>query len=93
MIAPLIVLSAVPVAAGAARLAQLTSGVDITPENARFFAALLPVVLHIISASLFAILGAFQFAPGFRHRSPGWGTASLGRSWSHAGLLPRFQAC
>ena len=37
--AGLIVLSAVPVAAGAARLAELTTGAEITPENARRVAA------------------------------------------------------
>jgi uncharacterized membrane protein len=44
----------------------------ITPENARFFADPVPVVIHIISASLFSVLGAFQFAPRFRRRRPGW---------------------
>ncbi|MBO9608657.1 MAG: DUF2306 domain-containing protein [Paenibacillaceae bacterium] len=44
----------------------------MTPANARFFETPLPVVLHILSASVYAILGAFQFAPGFRQRKPGW---------------------
>jgi len=30
------------------------------------------VVLHIISVSVYAILGAFQFAPGFRRSRPIW---------------------
>jgi uncharacterized membrane protein len=68
----LIVLSFIPFAAGAFRVIGLAGGAEITPENARFFAAPLPVVLHIISASLFCILGAFQFAPGFRRRRPSW---------------------
>lgn len=68
----LIVLSFIPFAAGAVRVVGLASGAAITPENARFFAAPLPVVLHILSASLFCILGAFQFAPGLRRRRPGW---------------------
>jgi hypothetical protein len=66
----LIVLSAVPVAAGAARITELASGAEITPENVRFFASPLPVVLHILSASLYSILGAFQFDPGLRRRRP-----------------------
>ena len=45
--AALIVLSLVPALAGSARLAQLAGGADITPENARFFAAPVPVLLHI----------------------------------------------
>jgi len=65
-------LSFVPVAAGAVRVAQLAGGADITPGNARFFAAPVPVVVHIVSASLYCVLGAFQFVPGFRRRRPGW---------------------
>ncbi|MCG5215270.1 DUF2306 domain-containing protein [Streptosporangium sp. KLBMP 9127] len=70
--AALIVLSAVPMAAGAVRLTELTGGAEITPANARFFAAPLPVVLHIVGVSLYSILGAFQFAPRFRRRKSGW---------------------
>ncbi len=70
--AGLIALSFVPVAAGTFRLAQLGGGAEITPDNTRFFTAPLPVVLHIISVSLYCVLGAFQFAPGFRRRKPNW---------------------
>lgn len=70
--AALLALTAIPFVAGIVRLISLASGAAITPDNARFFAAPLPVILHIISVSLFCILGAFQFAPGFRRRSPGW---------------------
>jgi uncharacterized membrane protein YozB (DUF420 family) len=74
--AALIMLSAVPVAAGAARLAELSGDAEITPENARFFATPLPVVVHIVSASVYCILGAFQFVPGFRRRRRGWHRAA-----------------
>jgi len=73
----LIALSMIPALAGIARLLQLRSGV-ITPENERFFAAPLPVVLHIVTVTLYSLLGAFQFAPGLRrrrrdlHRLFGW---------------------
>jgi hypothetical protein len=70
--AALILLSAVPVAAGAFRIVQLTGGGEITPENARFFASPVPVVGHIISSILYSILGAFQFAPSLRRWKPGW---------------------
>jgi len=70
--AALIMLSALPIAAGAFRLTQLAGGAQITPANARFFASPLPVVLHIVSVSLYAILGAFQFAPSLRRRRHGW---------------------
>jgi uncharacterized membrane protein len=88
----LILLSAVPVAAGATRIVELTGGAQVTPENARFFAAPLPVVLHILSASLFSILGAFQFVPGLRrrrrnwHRNAGWLLVPSGMAAALSGL-------
>jgi hypothetical protein len=72
----LILLSFVPVAAGADRVAGLAAGAAITPENARFFAAPAPVVVHIIAASLYCLLAPFQFVPGFRRRRPGWHRAA-----------------
>jgi uncharacterized membrane protein len=68
----LILLSVVPVAAGAFRVLELSTGAEITPANARFFAAPVPVVVHIVSASIFCVVGAFQFVPGIRRRRPGW---------------------
>ncbi|WP_375754516.1 DUF2306 domain-containing protein [Corallococcus exercitus] len=70
--AALVALSLVPILAGAARLAELAGGAELTPRNARFFASPLPVVLHLLSASVYCVLGAFQFAPDFRRRRPGW---------------------
>ncbi len=68
----LIALSFIPVAAGIVRLAGLAGGAAVTPENSRFFVMPIPVVIHIIGASIFCILGAFQFAPELRRRSPAW---------------------
>jgi uncharacterized membrane protein len=82
----LLVLSIVPLAAGAVRLTELAGGVEITAANARFFASPLPVVLHIVSAAVYALLGSFQFAPGFRKRRPGWHRAA-GRLLVGCGLL------
>ena len=70
--AGLIALSFVPIAAGTSRVVQLAVGAEITPDNARFFAAPLPVLLDIASAVVYSVLGAFQFAPGLRRRRPGW---------------------
>jgi hypothetical protein len=64
----LILLSIVPMLGGAFRLNQLASGGEVTADNARFVAAPVPVVLHIIGATVFCLLGAFQFAPGLRRR-------------------------
>jgi uncharacterized membrane protein YozB (DUF420 family) len=67
----LLALTAVPVLAGAFRVTQLSAGAAVTPDNARFFADPVPVVLHIVGASLFCVLGAFQFLRGPRHRVVG----------------------
>jgi hypothetical protein len=74
--AALIMLTAVPVAAGAFRVTQLTGGAEITTDNARFFASPVPVVLHIFTVSVYCVLGALQFAPGFRRRRIGWHRAA-----------------
>lgn len=66
----LIALSLVPVAAGAARLGQLAGGATVTADNARFVDMPAPVVVHIIGATVFCLLGAFQFVPSLRRR--GW---------------------
>lgn len=89
VVAALLVLSAIPLAGGAFRLTALAGGAEITPANARFFASPLPVELHIVSASLFALLGAFQFSSSFRRRRPGWHRAA-GRLLVLCGLLVGF---
>jgi uncharacterized membrane protein len=72
MITGLLVLTAIPVLAGLVRLAQLASRAPITPDNARFFASPVPIVVHIVSAVLFIVVGAFQFAPHLRRRHLSW---------------------
>ncbi len=74
--AGLIALSLVPAIAGTMRLAQLAGSATITPENARFFAAPLPILLHIPSVVVFSILGALQFSAGVRRRWHGWHRAA-----------------
>jgi len=82
----LITLALIPVVAGVVRLTLLAGGGPLTPENARFFGAPLPVVLHIVSVTVYSLLGAFQFAPGFRRRRPDWHRAA-GRVLVVAGLV------
>ncbi len=82
----LITLSFIPVAVGAFRVLQLGGGAEVTPDNARFFAAPLPVVLHLVSSVIYCILGAFQFSPGLRRRNPGWHRAA-GRALVPCGLV------
>jgi uncharacterized membrane protein len=68
----LLLLSAIPFAAGVARLVGLAGDPEISTGNARFVAAPLPVIVHILSVSLFSLLGALQFSAGLRQRSPRW---------------------
>ena len=68
----LILLTLVPAIAGTMRLVELASGAAVTDANARFFAAPLPVVVHILTVIPYGILGALQFAPGFRRRHRTW---------------------
>lgn len=84
--AGLILLSVVPAIGGASRVAQLAGSAEITPENARFFAAPIPVLIHIAAALVYSFLGALQFSPGFRRRNRGWHRAA-GRILVPAGLV------
>ena len=68
----LVALGAVPVIAGSLRLAELTGGTAALPSDDRYTASPLPVTLHIVCGAVFAIVGAFQFAPGVRRSHPGW---------------------
>jgi hypothetical protein len=65
----LVTLSLVPALAGTVRVAQLATGAQVTPENDRFFAAPVPTVAHIVGATVFCVLGAFQFVPSLRRRA------------------------
>ncbi|MGW6441544.1 DUF2306 domain-containing protein [Lentzea sp. NPDC055074] len=69
--AAIILLSVVPVLGGVFRLTEL-GGAEITPDNARFFASPVPVVVHAVTVSVYSLLGAFQFSPCFRRGRPGW---------------------
>lgn len=87
--AGLVLLSLIPILAGGVRLSELTGGADITPQNARFFASPIPVATHIVSVTVFSLLGAFQFVPSLRLRS--WHRIA-GRVVVPAGLLAALSA-
>jgi uncharacterized membrane protein len=91
LVAGLLFLSVLPLVFGAFRITTLAGGVEVMPADARFSASPLPVVLHIVSASVYTLLGAFQFAPGFRRRWPGWHRAA-GRLLVICGLLVGLSA-
>jgi uncharacterized membrane protein len=84
--AGLIALSLVPTATGTLRLIELMGSAEIAPDNARFVAAPLPVVLHVLSAVMFCVIGAFQFSAGLRRHRPGLHRAG-GRVMVPCGLV------
>ena len=92
VIGGLLLLSVVPALGGMVRLDQLASGAEPTPENARFLAMPIPILLHILAALPYSMLGAFQFAPGFRrnhrslHRAAGRALVVLGLIVALSGL-------
>ncbi|WP_394768225.1 DUF2306 domain-containing protein [Lacisediminihabitans sp.] len=49
----------------------MTGRAGITAENARFLDSPVAVVTHIVSATVFSLIGAFQFVPALRRRG-GW---------------------
>ena len=69
--AALILLSLAPALGGTNRLMQVGSGA-MTEDNARFMASPVPIVLHIVAAMVYSMLGAFQFSPGFRKQNRRW---------------------
>lgn len=68
----LVVLSLVPMLGGIARFHSMGGGVPVTDENVRFVASPFPIILHIVTATLYSIVGAFQFSRGIRIRWPKW---------------------
>jgi uncharacterized membrane protein len=68
----LVAVVVVPVIAGSLRLVELAGGPVLIPPNPRMTASPVPVIVHIISAVTYAILGAFQFSAALRRRRPHW---------------------
>lgn len=84
--AALIALSFIPLVAGALRLVQLAGGPEVMPADARFAGFPAPVVVHIVGAAVYAVVGAFQFVPRIRRRHRTWHRRA-GRVLAVAGLL------
>ena len=64
------VYSFVPVVGGLIRVLELAGGPQIAPENPRALLAPHPIILHILSSSLFCVVGVFQFLPNLRRQRP-----------------------
>jgi uncharacterized membrane protein len=84
--ASLVALSAIPLAAGTLRLVQLTGGPQLIPADERFAGFPLALIVHIVGAAAYAVVGAFQFVPRFRRRHRIWHRRA-GRILAVAGML------
>ena len=89
--AALVLLSAIPLTAGVLRLIQLAGGPEIMPAEERFDGFPLPLIVHIVGAGSYALIGAFQFVPRFRRRHRTWHRRA-GRLLTVAGLLVAVSA-
>ncbi|HEX3598071.1 MAG TPA: DUF2306 domain-containing protein [Polyangiaceae bacterium] len=67
----LLALSLGPTLGGVVRLVSVSGHTAVTPDNARFMHAPTAVIIHVIAATLYCLLGAFQFTAVFRLRWPG----------------------
>ncbi len=88
---PLIAIIVVPAIAGTLRLVELAGGPHLLPANPRITASPLPVIVHIVCAVLYSVLGAFQFSTGLRRRRPNWHRVA-GRVVVGLGLAVAFSA-
>jgi uncharacterized membrane protein len=82
----LVALSAIPLTAGTLRLVQLAGGPELIPADGRYASSPLPLVLHIVGAAVYALVGALQLVPCFRRRHRSWHRRA-GRVLTVAGLL------
>jgi len=74
------------------RLNELIGIPEITAENARFVASPIPVTVHIVSVTLFSLLGALQFVPSLHRGRPSWHRIA-GRILIPAGVLVALSVC
>lgn len=84
--AALIVLSIIPLTAGILRVIQLAGGPEIIAPDARIAVSPVPIIIHIVGAAVYALLGILQFIPRFRRRHPAWHRRT-GRVLAIAGVL------
>lgn len=84
--AALIVLSLIPVIAGSLRVLEIAGGPHLLPANPRIDAVPAPVVVHIIAAAVYALLGSLQFSARVRRGRPDWHRRS-GRLLVGAGMV------
>ena len=83
--AALVALTTIPLVAGSLRLLEVAGGPALLPTNPRIDASPAPLVLHVIAAAVFAVVGAFQFPARLRRRHRAWHRRA-GRAVVGAGL-------
>jgi uncharacterized membrane protein len=84
--AALVALVIVPLVAGSLRLVEVAGGPQMLPTNPRIDASPTPVVLHVVAAAVFAVVGAFQFSARIRRGHLTWHRRA-GRALVAAGLV------
>ena len=70
--ASLLALAVIPVLGGTGRLVEVLGGPDVLPTDPRFAVSPAPIVVHVVAAIVYAVLGAFQFSARLRRRRPRW---------------------
>jgi uncharacterized membrane protein len=84
--AALVALVIFPLVAGSLRLVEVAGGPQVLPTNPRIDASPAPVVLHVVAAAVFAVVGAFQFPARIRRGHRTWHRRA-GRVLVAAGLV------
>lgn len=87
----LVALSVIPVIAGSLRLTDLSTGSTHMPQDAHHPEMPLALVVHIVAAIAYSLLGAFQFSAGLRRHRARWHRAA-GRVLVPMGLAVAFTA-
>ena len=81
----------IPAVAGALRLIEIVGGPSLIPANERLTVSPAPIIVHIVAAIGYAVLGAFQFSASLRRRHPSWHRRT-GRLLVILGLAVAFSA-
>lgn len=87
----LLLLGAIPVVSGTLRMVEVFGGPATMPERTSFDESPAPMIVHIVAALAYVVLGALQFSAGIRRRWPGWHRAS-GRVLVLMGLAAALSA-
>lgn len=84
--AALVAITLIPLVAGSLRLLEIAGGPQLLPTNPRIDASPVPLVLHVVGAAVYAVVGAFQFPARIRRRHLAWHRRA-GRVLAAAALL------